>query len=153
MWIPPFFPRRNKREDVPLCFFCCTDVILKTAPMNALGDRECKERIYYEIHVSSILDIIYRKLYQNYKILKVWWILQRVEITFWDEMPRSHLKSTYVGIFYVGRRGQTFSVFLLGLQTMIDKFPLCKEICIRLLPVQKQDFRERCAIRLQLSSH
>ena len=39
--------------------------------MNALGDRECKERIYYEIHVSSILDIIYRKLYQNYKILKV----------------------------------------------------------------------------------
>lgn len=46
-------------------------------------------------------------------------------------------------------------MFLLGLQTMMDKFPLCKKKKnrIRLLPVQKQDFRERCAMRLQLSSH
>lgn len=44
-------------------------------------------------------------------------------------------------------------MFLLGLQIMMDKFPLCKkENHIRLLPVQKQDFPERCAMRLQLSS-
>lgn len=68
----PFFsPQRNKRGDVPLLFFLLYRRYFDDSAEERFGDREYKERIYYEIHVSSISDIIYRKLYLNYKILNV----------------------------------------------------------------------------------